>query len=611
MSTFKPIAINKEGVVLPYKEGQYIVATKPFTDGVITYQAGVYVDMLDARQQLTMQGPQGEQGVEGLSIYLARAQTTLTTTSIPIMYIELPPDRTVKRGDFIIANSTHTYLYLVRSVDSGLARVSYRGSLRGAVGETGATPNISMTATVDNSEGTPSVAVSKSGTEETPEFLFEFQKIKGATGAGFFHTMAASSTSIAISSLQPQLTPFVGDAVMFPNGDVRQITAVSGSTVTLGDVLFSYKGAPGIGGATLSDIDGESNVDGFTQSAVKGIAQAKNYYNLSAFDTYVPNGDGTGNVQRTTIFLSPQDLANLSWTAENNYYRANLPMPSVGNSAVSNIWNQGPYAQYNSTDEAYANYFNVENTGQIRINKQFGNNSISQLRANIIEQNVCVQYKTTLTYIERVIDKLPIRPANQQEEWDWHEEWGKGLNLCNITARGTLPPNLNIKMQGNTFSAIGSSANGYARLVVADNDAVKRLLKDKTTYTLSQSVKFLQASDEQYITFRLERSDGVYYSPAIADITFTIDFSNYTYNFTIITGSWVGEFNETISIMLVQGSHAYPPKPYYGGIVRQKELPLFITATDENPAQIIGGDWEDKGTVTTSDGTVLHVYRRL
>lgn len=71
MSTFKPIAINKEGVVLPYKEGQYIVATKPFTDGVTTYQAGVYVDMLDTRQQLTMQGPQGvpgpqgEQGIQG------------------------------------------------------------------------------------------------------------------------------------------------------------------------------------------------------------------------------------------------------------------------------------------------------------------------------------------------------------------------------------------------------------------------------------------------------------------------------------------------------------------------------------------------------------------
>ncbi len=65
MSTFKPIAINKEGVTLAYNEGQYIVATKPFTDGENVYEAGVYVDMLGGRQQLTMQGPQGRQGERG------------------------------------------------------------------------------------------------------------------------------------------------------------------------------------------------------------------------------------------------------------------------------------------------------------------------------------------------------------------------------------------------------------------------------------------------------------------------------------------------------------------------------------------------------------------
>lgn len=65
MSTFKPIAINKTGVTLPYQEGQYIVATQPFTDGVKTYQAGVYVDMLNARQQLTTQGPRGATGATG------------------------------------------------------------------------------------------------------------------------------------------------------------------------------------------------------------------------------------------------------------------------------------------------------------------------------------------------------------------------------------------------------------------------------------------------------------------------------------------------------------------------------------------------------------------
>ena len=65
MATFKPIAVNKTGVVLPYKEGQYIVATQPFSDGNATYQAGVYVDMLGGRQQLTMTGPKGDKGETG------------------------------------------------------------------------------------------------------------------------------------------------------------------------------------------------------------------------------------------------------------------------------------------------------------------------------------------------------------------------------------------------------------------------------------------------------------------------------------------------------------------------------------------------------------------
>lgn len=65
MATFKPIAINKTGVTLPYKEGQYIVATQQFTDGGADYKPGVYVDMLGARQQLTMQGPKGDRGETG------------------------------------------------------------------------------------------------------------------------------------------------------------------------------------------------------------------------------------------------------------------------------------------------------------------------------------------------------------------------------------------------------------------------------------------------------------------------------------------------------------------------------------------------------------------
>lgn len=52
----------------------------------------------------------------------------------------------------------------------------------GPKGDTGATPIISASATVSNTTGTPSVNVTKSGTDEAPSFAFAFSNLKGAKG---------------------------------------------------------------------------------------------------------------------------------------------------------------------------------------------------------------------------------------------------------------------------------------------------------------------------------------------------------------------------------------------------------------------------------------------
>lgn len=59
---------------------------------------------------------------------------------------------------------------------------SWLASLKGESGESGTTPEISITATVDNTTGTPGVQVSKSGTDENPSFTFAFTGLKGQRG---------------------------------------------------------------------------------------------------------------------------------------------------------------------------------------------------------------------------------------------------------------------------------------------------------------------------------------------------------------------------------------------------------------------------------------------
>lgn len=65
-------------------------------------------------------------------------------------------------------------------------------------------------------------------------------------GAGFFYSSAASSTSVALSTITPSnITPLVGDSVEFSNGDVRTVQSVSASTVTLGAAVANFKGPQG------------------------------------------------------------------------------------------------------------------------------------------------------------------------------------------------------------------------------------------------------------------------------------------------------------------------------------------------------------------------------
>ena len=77
------------------------------------------------------------------------------------------------------------------------------------------------------------------------------QNLGRVQGVSFYYSSATSGASVALSSITPtSLKPLVGDRILFSNGDVREVTAVSASAATCGAVLTSLKGLKGATGET-------------------------------------------------------------------------------------------------------------------------------------------------------------------------------------------------------------------------------------------------------------------------------------------------------------------------------------------------------------------------
>ena len=136
--------------------------------------------------------------VRGKGYYYSSSSSTTSIPKSTIAGTELMP----LTGDTIV-NSTYDLLR-VTAVSSTAYTVIKYGNIKGT---DGVTPAITVTATVDSGTGTPSVEVTKSGSDAAPSFKLAFSNLKGADGSSatgpilYKHEIVLTITSMASASL--------------------------------------------------------------------------------------------------------------------------------------------------------------------------------------------------------------------------------------------------------------------------------------------------------------------------------------------------------------------------------------------------------------------------
>lgn len=171
--------------------GGYLWTKTTFSDGKIAYSVARQ-GANGAKGDTGPRGPQGEQGPKGETGTAAGFGTPTATVDANVG----TPSVTISASG---ANTAKVFNFAFKNLKGQKGDTGPRGPQgeQGPRGETGATPTITASATVSNTTGTPTVNVTRSGTDAAPTFTFAFTNLKGAKGDPGVN---ATTTAVATTS---------------------------------------------------------------------------------------------------------------------------------------------------------------------------------------------------------------------------------------------------------------------------------------------------------------------------------------------------------------------------------------------------------------------------
>lgn len=333
------------------------------------------------------------------------------------------------------------------------------------------------------------------------------------------------------------------------DGVPRQYNGSAPVTVTINTTSSTDPESVHFTSQTLNDsqqTQARENI-GAASVAEMNAGDDKSYYNLGAYDTYVDNGDGTVTVTRKTGKIDG-DNYRFKANAQSGrvYYQYNETVSSENDITLEGV----QFTRVNSTDwwneslDANTTYVSYDNSSrQIVILPAQG----------VTPNNYTVIYKTFTDYTETLPANVPINTLDANMSNIVRDEVEKTLNLLNQTENPRvftfqidlgivhLKPNTTYYLKGYGWTV----TNAQIRVTTTDLDVNTTIESyyNSFDYNLTNGGSFTTSSS-------LEEND---YGLVLRG-TFVVD--------NIVIGT----------VMLNEGSHAYPYQPYNGAIVHEKQL---------------------------------------